>query len=351
MNDAICIKRKIFTSITLIATLGFASWIGEALAQEKVLNLYTARHYATDEAFYTGYTKATGIKINRIEGGEDALFERIKAEGANSPADVFLTVDAARLWRAEQAGIFAPLKSAVLDKRIPQASRGADDKWFGFSARARILAYDKSKIKPAELARYEDLASPNWKGQICVRPSNHPYNLSLISSMISHLGEEKATEWARGLTANLARPPRGGDTDQLKGVEVGECSIAISNHYYYVRILRSQKAEDKGFVEKVGLIWPNQADRGTHINISGGGLLQNAPNRDAGVKFLEYLASDSAQTLFADGNNEWPIVKGAKLNNPALESLGEFKTDNLPLASLGKSQTAAQRIADKVGWK
>jgi iron(III) transport system substrate-binding protein len=325
--------------------------IGESAAQEKVLNLYTARHYSTDESFYTGYTKATGIKINRIEGGEDALFERIKAEGANSPADVFLTVDAARLWRAEQAGIFTPLKSAVLEKRIPAAFRDADNKWFGFSARARVIAHDKSKIKPAELARYEDLASPKWKGQICVRPSSHPYNLSLISSMINHLGEEKATEWARGVTANLARPPRGGDTDQLKGVEVGECSIAISNHYYYLRLMRSQKPEERALVEKVGIIWPNQADRGTHINISGGGLLAQAPNRDAGVKFLEYLASDSAQTLFANGNNEWPIVQGAKLDNSALESLGKFKTDPLPLARLGKSQAAAQRIADKVGWK
>jgi iron(III) transport system substrate-binding protein len=341
-----CISAKFIFAALLAAGL-----VGESAAQEKTLNLYTARHYSTDESFYTGYTKATGIKINRIEGGEDALFERIKAEGANSPADVFLTVDAARLWRAEQAGIFAPLKSAVLDKRIPAASRGADNKWFGFSARARVIAYDKSKIKPAELARYEDLANSKWKGQICVRPSSHPYNLSLISSLISHLGEEKATEWARGVTANLARPPRGGDTDQLKGVEVGECSIAISNHYYYLRLMRSDKAEERALVEKVGIIWPNQADRGTHINISGGGLLQNAPNRDAGIKFLEYLSSDAAQTLFAKGNNEWPIVKGAKLDNPALESLGQFKTESLPLASLGKSQAAAQRIADKVGWK
>jgi iron(III) transport system substrate-binding protein len=322
-----------------------------ATAQEKVLNLYTARHYSTDESFYTGYTKATGIKINRIEGGEDALFERIKAEGANSPADVFLTVDAARLWRAEQAGIFAPLKSSLIDKRIPTASRGADNKWFGFSARARVIAYDKSKIKPADLARYEDLANAKWKGQICVRPSSHPYNLSLISSLISHLGEEKATDWARGVTANLARPPRGGDTDQLKAVEVGECSIAISNHYYYLRLMRSEKPEERALIEKVGIIFPNQADRGTHINISGGGLLQSAPNRDAGVKFLEYLSSDAAQTLFANGNNEWPIVKGAKLDNPALESFGQFKTDSLSLASLGKSQASAQRIADKVGWK
>jgi iron(III) transport system substrate-binding protein len=325
--------------------------MGEALAQEKVLNLYTARHYSTDEAFYSGFTKNTGIKINRIEGGEDALFERIKAEGANSPADVFLTVDVARLWRAEQAGIFAPLKSTLLDKRIPAAARGPEGKWFGFSARARVIAYDKSKVKPADLARYEDLAGPRWKGEICVRPSSHPYNLSLISSMINHLGEEKATEWARGVTANLARSPRGGDTDQLRAVAVGECAIAISNHYYYLRIMRSQKPEDRALVEKVGLIWPNQGDRGTHINISGGGMLQHAPHRDAAVKFLEYLASDAAQTLFANGNNEWPIVKGVKLANPALESLGQFKTDTLPLANLGKAQAAAQRIADKVGWK
>jgi iron(III) transport system substrate-binding protein len=344
-------SSQVFARILCAALLVAALFAGESAAQEKVLNLYTARHYSTDEAFYTGYTNATGIKINRIEGGEDALFERIKSEGANSPADVFLTVDAARLWRAEQAGIFAPLKSEMIDKRIPATARGADNKWFGFSARARVIAYDKSKIKPNELARYEDLANPKWKGQICVRPSSHPYNLSLISSLISHLGEEKATDWARGVTANLARPPRGGDTDQLKAVEVGECSIAISNHYYYLRLMRSSKPEERALVEKVGLILPNQADRGTHINISGGGLLAQAPNRDAGVKFLEYLASDTAQTLFANGNNEWPIVQGAKLDNPALESLGKFKTDPLPLANLGKSQAAAQRIADKVGWK
>jgi iron(III) transport system substrate-binding protein len=349
--SALAQTRNRLVSTALASVFVAASLLGEVAAQDKVLNLYTARHYSTDESFYTGYTKATGIKINRIEGGEDALFERIKAEGANSPADVFLTVDAARLWRAEQAGIFAPVKSLILNQRIPAAARDADNKWFGFSARARVIAFDKRKIKPAEVARYEELASPKWKGQICVRPSNHPYNLSLIASMISHLGEEKATEWARGLAANLARPPRGGDADQLRAVEVGECSIALSNHYYYLRIMRSEKPEDRALVEKVGLIWPNQADRGTHINISGGGMLQNAPNPDAALKFLEYLASDTAQSLFANGNNEWPIVKGVKLDNPALESLGQFKTDSLPLANLGKTQAAAQRIADKVGWK
>ncbi|MEX0803690.1 MAG: Fe(3+) ABC transporter substrate-binding protein [Candidatus Binatia bacterium] len=342
---------NVCTKAILIGVVVGAFFISEAVAQEKVLNLYTARHYATDEAFYNGYTKATGLKVNRIEGGEDALFERIKAEGANSPADVFLTVDVARLWRAEQAGVFAPVKSATLAKRIPAHFRDADNKWFGFSARARVLAYDKNKIKRGELARYEDLASPKFKGEICTRSSSHPYNLSLISSMILHLGEEKATEWARGVAANLARSPRGGDTDQLRAVSAGECAIAISNHYYYVRLMRSAKPEDRTVVEKVALVWPNQGDRGTHVNISGGGMLEHAPHRDAAVKFLEYLASDAAQTLFAKGNNEWPTVKGLKLANPELESFGDFKMDSLPLASLGKTQAAAQRIADKVGWK
>lgn len=335
----------------IIGLLSSTSFCVSAMAQEKVMNLYTARHYATDEAFYTGYSKLTGIKLNRIEGGEDALFERIKAEGAASPADVFLTVDVARLWRAEQAGIFAPLKSELLAKRIPAHFRDPNGNWFGFSSRARVIAYDRRKVSPGDVARYEQLADGKWKGEICTRPSSHPYNLSLISSMILHLGEAKAREWARGVATNLARPPRGGDTDQLTAVGVGECSIALANHYYYVRLMRSAKPEERALVEKVHVVWPNQNDRGTHVNISGGGILKNAPNRDAAVKFLEYLASDSAQAYFADGNNEWPTVKGVKLANPQLESFGKFRTDGLPLADLGKTQAAAQRLADQVGWK
>jgi iron(III) transport system substrate-binding protein len=320
-------------------------------AQEKVMNLYTARHYATDEAFYSGFTKLTGIKLNRIEGGEDALFERIKAEGAASPADVFLTVDVARLWRAEQAGIFAPVKSQLLAKRIPAHFRDPKGNWFGFSSRARVIAYDRRKVSPGDVARYEQLADPKWKSEICTRPSSHPYNLSLISSMILHMGESKARDWARSIASNLARPPRGGDTDQLTAVGVGECSIALANHYYYVRLMRSAKPEDRALVEKVHIVWPNQNDRGAHVNISGGGVLKNAPHRDAAVQFLEYLASDIAQAYFADGNNEWPTVKGVKLANPLLDSLGQFRTDGLSLADLGKTQAAAQRLADQAGWK
>ena len=322
-----------------------------ATAQEKALNLYTARHYQTDEALYANFTKETGIRINRIEGGEDALFERIKNEGANSPADVFITVDVGRLWRAEQAGFFAKLKSPVLESRVPPAYRDPEGQWFGFSARARVIAYDKNTVKPGEIRNYEDLADPKWKGRICVRSSSHPYNLSLVGSVIAHLGEQKAEEWVRGLKNNLARDPKGGDTDQLTAAAAGECDLAIANTYYIVRLMRSGRAEDKAVMQKLGVVWPNQDNRGAHMNISGGGMLKNAPHREAAVRFLEYLASDQAQAYFANGNNEWPVVPGARISNPELESLGKFKMDAINVGLLGRNQPLAQRIADRAGYK
>ncbi|MEP7275212.1 MAG: Fe(3+) ABC transporter substrate-binding protein, partial [Betaproteobacteria bacterium] len=316
-----------------------------AVAQEQVLNLYTARHYATDEALYTDFTRLTGIRINRIEGGEDALFERIKAEGANGPADVFITVDIGRIWKADQADLFAPVKSSVLDSRIPAAYRDPADKWFGFSSRARLIAYNRNIVKADAIRNYEDLADPKWKGKICVRSSSHPYQLSLMAGMVAHLGEAKAEQWVQGLTANLARAPKGGDTDQLKAVAAGECAIALSNQYYYVRLLRSAKPEDKAIVDKVAVLWPNQDNRGVSMNISGGGVLRSAPHRANAIRFLEYLASDSAQAYFADGNNEWPVVPGVKFDNPALASLGKFKPDAINVAQLGRNQPVAQMLA------
>ncbi len=322
-----------------------------ALAQEKVLNLYSARHYDTDEALYTNFTKQTGIKINRIEGGEDALIERIRNEGDKSPADVLITVDAGRLWRAEQFGLFQPVKSKVLDSRLPAAYRHPDGLWYGFSARARIIAYSKERVKPGEITRYEDLANPKWKGKICTRSASHVYNLSLMSSLVNYDGEANTEEWAKAVASNLARTPKGGDTDQLKAVAAGECDLALSNTYYYVRLLRSQKPDEKEVAEKVGVILPNQKDRGTHINVSGAGVLKNAPNREAAVLFLEYLASDEAQNYFANGNNEWPVVPTVKTNNAALASLGQFKTDSLNIGAIGKNQPTAQKIADRSGFK
>ena len=321
------------------------------LAQEKVLNLYSSRHYETDEALYTNFTRQTGIKINRIEGGEDALIERIRNEGDKSPADVLITVDAGRLWRAEQMGLFQPVRSKVLDSRIPANYRHPDGLWYGFSARARIIAYNKAQVKPGDIANYEDLANPKWKGKICTRSAGHVYNLSLMSSLVNYNGEAKTEEWARAVAGNLARTPKGGDTDQLKAVAAGECDLAISNTYYYFRLLRSQKPDERAVAEKIGVLLPNQGGRGTHVNISGAGVLKNAPHREAAVLFLEYLASDKAQNYFANGNNEWPVVASVKSNNAALGMLGKFKTDALNVGELGKNQPTAQKIADRSGFK
>lgn len=324
-----------------------------AAAQDKVVNIYSSRHYSTDEALYSNFTRETGIKINRIEANETALIERIRTEGARSPADVLITVDAGRLWQAQQMGLFQPVKSAALESRIPASLREPNGEWFGFSMRARVIAYDKSKIKPGEIRRYEDLADPKWKGKICARSGSHIYNLSLTASLIDHLGEPAAEQWARGVVANFARSPKGGDTDQIKAVAAGECQIAVANTYYYARLMRSDKAADRAVAEKVGVIFPNQGsgERGTHINISGAGVLKNAPNRDNAVRFLEYLASNQAQEYFANGNNEWPVVPDLSVNNPALAALGKFNYDAQNVAVYGKNQPAAQKLVDRAGWK
>lgn len=322
-----------------------------ALAQERVLNLYSSRHYQTDEALYAGFTKQTGIRINRIEAAEDPLIERIRSEGERSPADVLVTVDAGRLWRAEQLGLFQPVKSAVLESRIPENFREPGGRWFGFSLRARVIAYNKSKVRPGEIATYEDLADPKWKGRVCMRSSSNIYNLSLMGALINHLGEQKAEQWARGVHANLAQQPKGGDTDQLKAVASGACDVTISNQYYYARLARSSKPDEREVAGKLGVLFPNQGTTGTHVNVSGAGVMKNAPNREAAIKFLEYLASDEAQRYFAEGNNEWPVVAGVELDNPVLASFGDFKRDRINVAVLGRNQPSSQKIYDRVAWK
>ncbi len=329
----------------------FSSAAVAAAAQANVLHLYSSRHYQTDEALYANFTKQTGIRINRIEAGDDPLIERLRNEGANSPGDVLITVDAGRLWRAEQLGLLQPVKSKVLESRLPDHMRAPNDQWFGFSARARVIVYNRKLVNPAEVQNYEDLANPRLKGKVCTRSGSHVYNLSLMSALIEHLGERKAEEWARGVVANFARAPKGGDTDQIKAVASGECGVAITNSYYYVRLLASGKPEDKKVTESAVLVWPNQKSYGTHMNISGGGVLKNAPRRETAVRFLEYLASDTAQSYFANGNNEWPVAKGVKLDNAALASLGTFRSDTLNIAALGKNQALAQKIFDRAGYK
>lgn len=335
----------------LALACGFALAASPALAQENILNLYSSRHYQTDDALYANFTKATGIKLNRIEAGEDPLIERMRNEGAASPADVLVTVDAGRLWRAEQMGLFQPVESKVLASRLPDNMRNPNNQWFGFSARARVLVYNRSMLKAGDVLNYEDLADPKLKGKVCSRSGGHIYNLSLMSALIEHWGEARAEAWAKGVVANLARPPRGGDTDQIRAVAAGECAVAISNDYYYARLMRSDNPEDRKVIDATALVFPNQKSFGTHMNVSGAGVVKTAKNRDSAVRYLEYLASDAAQNYFADGNNERPVARGVPMNNKALASLGNFKQDTLNISVLGRNQPLAQKIFDRVGFR
>jgi iron(III) transport system substrate-binding protein len=328
---------------------------GQAQTQPQVLNLYSARHYQTDEALYANFTQATGIRINRIEADDAGILTRLQAEGTASPADVILLVDAARLWRGEQQGLFQPFKSSVIEQRIPAQFRagdtGAGPQWVGVSTRARVIVFDKARFKPTDVDTYEKLASPAMKGQVCIRSGSHPYNLSLFGSVLEHLGPQNTEAWLKGIVGNMARAPKGGDTDQIRGVASGECGVAVTNTYYFARLMRSTKPEDKEVVDRVGLVFPNQASWGTHVNISGAAVARHAKNREAAVKFIEYLASDEAQRMLADGNNEYPTVPSVKLSNPALNSLGAFKAETVPIAKVGANTAQVQQMLDRAGFK
>lgn len=334
----------------LFAVVTIALAVAPSVKAEEVLNLYTSRHYQTDEALYSQFTEQTGIQINRIEGKGDALIARIKGEGANSPADLLITVDAGRLWRAEQAGLFRAARSKVLEERIPANLRHPEGLWFGFSSRARLVFFNKEQIKPGSIKNYEDLADPKWRGMVCIRSSSNIYNLSLLGSIIANRGEAAAEDWARAVVENFARDPKGGDTDQIRATAAGECAVSVANSYYYARLLGGGKPIDRAVAEAVGVVFPNQEDRGTHINISGAGVLRHAQHVEAAVKFLEYLTSESAQRLFAEGNNEYPVVDDVT-TMPPVSSLSNFKRDHLNVAELGRNQSSAQRIFDRVGWK
>jgi len=335
---------KALTALVLVLTASAAFAEGE-------VNIYSSRHYDTDERLYSDFTDATGIMVNRIEGNADELIERMKAEGANSPADILITVDAGRIWRAEEAGLLSPVISETLDARIPAALRDPAGHWFGFSSRARVIFFDKDKVaNPPQT--YAALAEPEYKGMVCMRSASNIYSLSLLASIIAHDGEEAARGWAQGVKDNLSREPEGGDTDQLRGILSGQCPIAISNTYYFARAIRTEveglTAAD-GF-DRIGWTFPDQGANGTHVNISGAGVAANAPNRDNAIAFLEYLSSDQAQAYFAEGNDEYPVVEGVDLA-ASVAGLGNFTRDNLNLAELGRNQALAQTIYNDLGWK
>jgi iron(III) transport system substrate-binding protein len=347
-----------FTGLALAASAVFSLFGATAAqAQDQVVNLYSARHYQTDEALYADFTKATGIKVNRVDADDAGILARLKAEGAASPADVILLVDAARLWRGDIDGLFMPIKSKTLEAAIPEKLRARatpeGTTWFGFSTRARVVVYDKLKVKKADVDTYEELADPKNKGLLCTRSGSHPYNLSLFSAVSEHLGPVKAEQWMKGLVANMARDPKGGDTDQIKGVASGECGVAITNTYYLARIMRSTTPEDKAIADKIGVVFPNQESWGTHVNIAGAAVAKNAKNSANAIKFMEYMASASAQNYFANGNNEWPAVASVKVENPALKAMtgGSFKSETIPVSVVGSNQVKVQQMLDRVGYK
>jgi iron(III) transport system substrate-binding protein len=333
-----------------LAAVLLVALLGAALAQEAVVNVYSARHYEADEALFESFEELTGIEVAVIEGDSDELISRIESEGANSPADVFITVDAGRLWRAEEAGLLASVDAPVLNAVVPENLRHPDGLWFGLTQRVRGIVYAEDRVDPSELTRYEDLADPMWEGRICIRSSSNIYNQSLLASIIASNGADAAESWAASIVENMARPPQGGDTDQIRAVAAGECDVAVVNHYYLARLMGSDDPADNEVADAVGWIFPNQDGRGAHVNVSGAGVVATAPNHANAIRFVTFLTSPAAQAVFAGGNDELPVVDGVA-SSDATESLGDFETDALNVSQYGENNPEAVRIFDRVGWR
>lgn len=316
-------------------------------AQE--VNLYSSRHYDSDDALYAAFTEKTGITINRIEAKADELMARMEAEGANSPADVFMTVDVGRISRAEERGLLQPFESQTIEANVPAHLRDDENLWTGLSQRARIIFYSKERIETPPRT-YEDLADPGYKGQICIRSSSNIYNQSLMAAIIETHGKEVAKDWAAGIVENMAREPQGGDTDQLRGIVSGECDIAVANTYYFARGLASDVDGLTSGIDGIGWVWPNQSGRGAHVNLAAAGIAANAPNKVEATALLEFLASEEAQAQFANANNEYPVMSGVPIGEHVAK-MGLFIPDNdTPTASFKAHATAAQTIFNEVGW-
>ena len=337
-------------TIALAAGLSMC-WAAQALAAGE-LNIYSSRHYDTDERLYSNFEEKYGVKINRIEDGASKLIARIEAEGDNSPADLLITVDAGRLWLATEKGMFQPISSGALEETIPAHLRHPMGHWFGFSQRARVIFYDKDRVNPEDIQTYEALADPKLEGMVCTRTSGNIYMLSLMSALIAHKGADDAKTWAEGVWNNRARDPEGGDTDQIRGIASGQCAIAVANTYYFARALRKdvRGLDNPDDTSRIGVVFPNQDSFGTHVNISGAGVLKNAPNKDNAVLFLEYLTTPEAQAYFSEGNDEYPVVGGVD-KAESLKTLGEFKADTLDLTALGENQAQARLLYDEVGFQ
>jgi iron(III) transport system substrate-binding protein len=330
----------------LLLSLGFL----QSPVQADEVNVYSARKEALILPLLEKFQAESGISFNLITAKEDELLKRLEAEGRATPADVFITTDAGRLQRAKDAGVLRAVDNAVLNARIPENLRDREGYWFGLSQRARVIFYAKERVDPSELSTYEALADPRWHKRVCIRSSGNIYNQSLVASMIEADGVEQAEAWARGLVANLARKPAGGDTDQLRAAAAGQCDIAVANTYYYGRLASSDKEADQEVASALGVFWPNQADRGAHINVSGAGITLHAKHPEAAEQLLEFLVNAESQTWYAEVNNEYPVVSDAQTSE-LLKSFGAFKSDSLNLSRLGENNRAAVQLMDRAGWR
>ena len=334
--------------IPAFAALAIGLIQAPAMAQE--VNLYSYRQEGLIKPLLDSFTAKTKIKVNLVSGGEDALIERLKAEGDASPADLMITVDAGRLVRAKELGLFQPIKSAVVESVVPAAYRDPDGMWTALSLRGRPIMYSVERVKPADLSTYEDLANPKWKGKICVRSSGHIYNQSMLATMIESQGAAKAEAWGKGVGVNLTRKPAGGDRDQLKAIAVGECDVALANTYYLAGLSQSKDPSEQDTAKKVKIFWPNQNDRGAHVNVSGIGITRSSKNVANAVKFIEFMLSDEAQKIHAEVVGEFPVKAGIP-RSEVVASFGTFKADTVPLAALAKNNAEAVRIFDRTGWR
>jgi iron(III) transport system substrate-binding protein len=332
-------------TLTIIIFLIF-----QQLPNAAEVNVYSARKETLIKPLLDQFTRDTGIRVNLITGKADIFIKRLEIEGENTPADILLTIDAARLVRAKEKGLFQEVISDALNKVIPNYFRDIDNHWFGLSLRSRVIMFDKSRVSPSEIENYEDLADPKWKGEICIRSSGNIYNQSLLASLIEHAGEEATEAWAVGLVANMARRPQGGDRDQIRAAVAGQCKLAIANTYYLAGMLNSDIAADVEVAEQIGVLWPNQGDRGAHMNVSGAGMIKTSKNADEARQLIEFLSADYAQQWYAEVNNEYSVRTDIPVS-ATLQRFGEFKADSLNLEVLGRNNAAAVRLADRAGWE
>lgn len=323
---------------------------GSAAADAGVVNVYSHRHYDVDRQLFDRFTAETGIRVNVVTGSADELITRLESEGARSPADVLITVDAGRLHRATERDLLQAVESSVLESNVPAQYRDPAGRWFGLTTRARVIVYARDRVDSTQLSTYEALAGPEWRGRVLSRSSENVYNQSLLASIIAAAGEDAARAWASGVARNFARSPTGGDTDQAKAVAAGTGDVALVNTYYVARLGESENAEERRVFERLGIFFPNQADRGTHVNVSGAGVTRHAPNRENAVRLIEYLSGDEAQRLFAEGNQEYPVKPGVPAS-ATLRGWGEFRADALELSRLGELNTQAVMMFDRSGWK